>query len=69
MEGIGQICQRCMKEITVKDDEEKNGPITISNLPGYYHKKCKAYFDMEIVGRGNVVEDLSKSDIYKKIKE
>ena len=57
--GVNRTCGYCNKIITIKDVEEENGPDMITNMPGYFHKKCKAYFYMHIVGSGKVIKELN----------
>jgi len=62
--GLGKICGYCMKEITIEDIEVKNNPpMVINNLPGFFHKKCKAEVDMGITLSGKVVDVFSKEKI------
>ena len=52
-------CSICLKEFTAEDIEQDR--ITkIQNIPGQVHKKCKAEFDIQIVGTGRVTENLEK---------
>ena len=51
-------CMKCDKPITQNDVDNDNGPTTIANMPGHVHRRCKAYFDIDIVGSGRKVRDL-----------
>lgn len=52
--GMGRECQKCSKEITLEDIQKNNGPVRIVNLPGFFHKRCKAQVDIDIVSTGRV---------------
>ena len=53
------ICNICSKEIDEKDIEKGNIPMRINNIPGMCHARCKADFDIQIVGTGKMSENLS----------
>ena len=46
-------CSLCEKEFTA-EDVDKDRITTIQNIPGQVHKRCKAEFDIGIVGTGEV---------------
>jgi len=63
MEGIGKECNKCCRIITYKDVEKGNGPIRILNMPGFFHKKCKAEFDIDIVSTSEYKGDLNPNNL------
>ena len=54
IEGLDRECQYCMKPITIDDVVDRNPPMRISNMPGFYHARCKAYFDGDIISTGKM---------------
>ena len=61
MLGVGTVCMVCGKEITQEDiDDKMNGPVTISNLPGFYHKLCKVENDMNTISNARVTKTYNK---------
>jgi len=65
VEGLNAICSVCNKKIIEKDIEKGNTPMRIANIPGYVHKKCKAEFDMDVIGSAIIDKVYSKDSILK----
>lgn len=61
--GLGKICGYCMKEITIEDINTNNYPVVILNLPGFFHKKCKAEVDINLTLGGKITEVFNKERI------
>lgn len=56
--GYNKICGVCCSPINALDIlKRKNGPVKIMNMPGFYHKRCKADFDVHLVST-SVVTDI-----------
>lgn len=59
-EGLYSRCAVCQKRITEKDVEKGNGPFRIPNIPGFVHARCKAGFDIQMVGAPVATENLDR---------
>lgn len=53
-------CSICGRRITDRDADKGNGPFRIPNIPGFSHAKCKAGFDIQMVGAPVSSENLDR---------
>jgi hypothetical protein len=63
IEGYNSKCSICDKIIGSEDIIAENVPVRIKNIPGFAHRRCRARFDMNIVGNSTFDSSFSKGQI------